>query len=228
MPVTRAMQRVLAAMAIALLAPIFLLIGALVLLDGGRPLLHREPRVGLGGGCFPILKFRSLHRGHEAERLVAPPGDVRITRVGRFLRPSHLDELPQLFNILRGEMAFAGPRPARPELWRGVPSPLRDRALAFRPGLVSPASLEYIGEDDVLAEYHDPETLYREVIFPAKVAEDTAYFERRQLQSDLLLFLRTFGVVLLGRGREHSQHRVRRLLAGVREDGRRNLHSTGA
>lgn len=222
------MQRLPAAMAIVLLAPVFLLIAALVLLDGGRPLIHREPRVGLGGRCFPVLKFRSLQPGREAERLVAPPGDPRITRVGRFLRASHLDELPQLFNVLRGEMAFAGPRPARPELWRGVPPSLRDRALAIRPGLVSPASLDYIGEDDVLAEYHDPETLYREVIFPAKVAEDTAYFERRQARSDLRLFLRTLGVILLGRGRVHSRHRVRRLLAGVRDAGRRNVHTTGA
>lgn len=222
---SRAIQRLSAATLIVLLAPVFLLIAALVVLDSGRPLIHREPRVGVGGRHFRILKFRTLHRGRENERLVAPPGDSRITRVGRFLRPSHLDELPQLFNILRGEMAFAGPRPARPELWRGVPPSLRERAWVLRPGLVSPASLDYIGEDDILAEYHDPETLYREVIFPAKVAADIAYFERRAAGSDLWVLLRMFGVVFLGIGRTRSRRRVRRLLGSAGKDRERTVHT---
>lgn len=214
--VQRAAPRLAAAIAVVVLAPLLAVVAAIVVIDSGRPVIHRDRRLGHRGRSIDILKFRTLHPGRGDERLVAPPGDSRITRAGRFLRRSHLDELPQLINILRGEMAFAGPRPARPELWHAVPPPLRNRALALRPGLVSPASLSHIAEDGVLGNYDDPERLYREVVFPAKVAEDVAYFQQRPKAWHLPVFMRALGVIILGRGRSHSWRRVRRLIDGAR------------
>lgn len=214
--VQRAAPRLAAAIAVVVLAPLLAVVAAVVVMDSGRPIIHRDRRAGLGGRAIEILKFRTLHPGRGDERLVAPPGDSRITRAGRVLRRLHLDELPQLINILRGEMAFAGPRPARLELWHAVPASLRDQALALRPGLVSPASLSHIAEDGVLGDYEDPERLYREVVFPAKVAEDVAYFRQPPKAWHLPVFLKALGVIILGRGRRRSRRRVRRLIDGAR------------
>lgn len=201
----------LALLAIAALWPVMLVIALAVRLDSSGPVIYRESRLGRHGREFRLYKFRSLQEGDASERFVAPVGDQRITRTGRFLRRYHLDELPQLFNIIRGEMNFVGPRPTRPELWDGVAADLRDRALAFRPGLTSPASLRYICEDEMLAEFAQPQTVYREIIFPAKVADDVQYFESGARQ-DFKVVCRTFSAVLRQRDDADCRERLTRLL----------------
>lgn len=197
-----------------LLAPLMVLIGLAVRVDSPGPALHRELRLGRDGRRFRLHKFRTLRHGHSEESLVAAAGDPRITRLGRLLRPAHLDELPQLFHVLRGTMGLVGPRPARPELWDAVAPGLRARALAFRPGMTSPASLRFLCEDAVLGRLPDPESLYRETVFPAKVAEDVRYLEARTWASDLGVVLRTPLRVALRRADGRCRRRLARLLAG--------------
>lgn len=176
-----------------------------VLINHGR-IIYSETRLGLGGRPFRIYKFRTLRHSVGGFGLVAPVGDLRITRLGAWLRHYHLDELPQLFNILRGDMNFVGPRPARRELWNGVEPRQRERALAFAPGLTSPASLRYICEDTVLAKLGNAEAVYRDIIFPAKVSMDIRYFESHKRCSDLKL-IATTPLVLLSQGNDSSCRR---------------------
>lgn len=210
------MNRLLALLALIMLSPVLLVV-AVAVGAGGGPVIYREHRLGLGGRAFTIYKFRTLHPDAARDPFVAPAGDARITRAGSLLRRLHIDELPQLVNVLRGDMNIVGPRPARPEVWDGVPADLRRRALAFRPGLTSPASLRHICEDEVLAGYDQPQALYRDIIFPAKVAEDVRYFERANRQ-DWKVACRTFLTVLRqGRRHECRERIVRMLETGQRQ-----------
>ncbi|MBS3743143.1 MAG: sugar transferase [Wenzhouxiangellaceae bacterium] len=199
--------------AIVLLWPFLLALAAAVRFDSRGPVFYSEERLGRAGKPFRIYKFRTLHPQPEDKRPVAPSDDPRVTRLGARLRPVHLDELPQLFNIARGEMRFVGPRPTREDLWRGVDEALRRRALAFTPGLTSPASLRFDCEDDVLAETENPEQIYRDVIFPAKVAMDVRHFEHPRRLSDTKLILATVATVIGTRGDGNCRRRLERLLS---------------
>jgi lipopolysaccharide/colanic/teichoic acid biosynthesis glycosyltransferase len=208
----RMLDIVLAVPALLLLAPVMVLIALAVRLDSRGPVIYREARLGRGGRPFTIHKFRTLHPGHSEESLVALPGDPRITRLGRRLRPAHVDELPQLFDVLRGRMSLVGPRPARAEIWAGVPADLRARALSFRPGMTSPASVAFLCENRFLSRCPEPEALYRDIVFPEKVAEDVRYFESRTFGSDFRLLLRTLLRVELRRRDEQCRKRLEHLL----------------
>ena len=213
----RGLDVVLAVAAILVLWPVMLTLAVAVRIDSRGPAVYREERLGRSGKPFSILKFRTLHPQSGDASPLAPSDDSRVTRLGAWLRPVHLDELPQLFNILRGEMRIVGPRPTKSELWDGVDEDLRRRALAFAPGLTSPATLRFNCEDDVLAEIGDPVTAYRDLLFPAKVALDVEYFEHRRhgnvLGSDLKIILATTGLVLGKRDERACRRRIARLLA---------------
>jgi lipopolysaccharide/colanic/teichoic acid biosynthesis glycosyltransferase len=206
----RAASLIGALAAAALLAPLLATIALAVRADGGAPVLYSERRLGRRGRAFRIYKFRTLRVGSRGPR-VAPPGDPRITRIGSWLRRWHLDELPQLINIVRGEMAFVGPRPEPEAFWRHVEPELRARVLRFKPGVTSPAALAFLCEDDVLAEHEDAERLYRSAILPAKAARDAEYFERATPLHRLGTLLRTVRAVF-GHDDARCAARVRRLL----------------
>ncbi|MBS0002046.1 MAG: sugar transferase [Thioalkalivibrio sp.] len=189
------MNRLLALLALIALLPVILVIAVAVRMSGTGPVIYSERRLGRRGRDFRIYKFRTLRQDAANNRFVAPVGDERITPLGARLRRLHLDELPQLVNIIRGDMNFVGPRPARMELWSGVPAELRERLLAYRPGLTSPASLSHICEDEVLADYQRPQALYRDIILPAKAAEDIRYFESAR-RRDWKVIVRTFACIL--------------------------------
>ncbi|MFO7763297.1 MAG: sugar transferase [Wenzhouxiangellaceae bacterium] len=212
-PLRSGRDTALALLALALLWPLLLALAAAVRLDSRGPVIYSEERLGRDGKPFRIFKFRTLHPQPEDKRAVAPSGDPRVTRLGAWLRPVHLDELPQLLNIARGEMRIVGPRPTRKELWRGVDEALRRRALAFTPGLTSPASLRFDCEDDVLAETENPEQIYHDVIFPAKVAMDVHHFEHPRRLSDTKLILATVATVIGTRGDGNCRRRLERLLS---------------
>ena len=212
-PEARWIDRLVALIAILLLWPAMLLLAAAVRLDSRGPAIYSENRLGRFGRPFAIFKFRTLHPGPDRGRPIAPVGDSRITRVGAGLRPLHLDELPQLFNIVRGDMRFVGPRPTRRELWGGVTDDLRERALAFTPGLTSPASIRFDCEDEVLAETEDPVQVYRDIVFPAKVAMDVRHFENRRRWRDFKVILATARTVISTQGNPECRRRLRRLLS---------------
>lgn len=157
---------------------------AIKLLDSG-PVLYRQRRVGRGGQPFWLYKFRTM-KVCQSGPVVTIEGDPRITPIGRFLRRWKLDELPQLWNILRGEMSVVGPRP---EVQRFVDlyTPAQRRLLQQNPGLASLSQLVYPHEADLLRQNPNPEDIYVQQLMPKKIALDVQYGENRTFWSDLRL-----------------------------------------
>lgn len=179
-----------AALALLLLSPLMLLVALWIKLDSVGPVFYRQERVGRFGVPFRIHKFRSMREGAGGLPITVGE-DPRITRAGRFLRRTRLDELPQFIDVLQGTMSLVGPRPEVPRYVALYPAHLRDRALAVRPGLTDPASLAYIDEAALLAAAADPEREYVERILPAKVQAAVDYAERASLFNDLAVLART-------------------------------------
>ncbi len=179
-----------AALALLLLSPLMLLVALWIKLDSAGPVFYRQERVGRFGVPFRIHKFRSMREGAGGLPITVGE-DPRITRAGRFLRRTRLDELPQFIDVLQGTMSLVGPRPEVPRYVALYPAHLRDRALAVRPGLTDPASLAYIDEAALLAAAVDPEREYVERILPVKVQAAVDYAERASLFNDLAVLART-------------------------------------
>jgi lipopolysaccharide/colanic/teichoic acid biosynthesis glycosyltransferase len=173
-----------------LLSPIFALIALLIRLDSPGPVFYRAQRVGREGKLFYLFKFRSMVSGADKSGPgITAKSDGRITCAGRFLRRTKLDELPQLINVLRGEMSLVGPRPEDPH-YVALYTPEQRRILSVRPGITSAASLQYRREEELLSGV-DWEQVYRQEVMPAKIAIDLAYLQNRTVWTDILLTLRT-------------------------------------
>jgi lipopolysaccharide/colanic/teichoic acid biosynthesis glycosyltransferase len=160
-----------------------------VLLDSPGPVLYRSRRIGRDGVPFWMLKFRTM-KHLAGGPLVSSKLDQRFTPVGRFLALTRLDELPQLWNVLRGEMRMVGPRPELEEFVREQ-SESYERILTVPPGLTGPTQLVFADEGAILAAAEDREALYRNEILPAKVRLDLAYVEHHTVWGDLSAVLRT-------------------------------------
>ena len=197
----RGLDLFVAAAALMLSAPLFVLVALCIRLDSTGPVFFRQERVGRGGRVFRIRKFRTMVVDAPAHGLGITVGaDPRVTRVGRVLRRSKLDELPQLLDVLAGHMSLVGPRPELPRYVALYPPELRAQVLGVRPGITDPASLKYADEATLLAAAADPEREYREVLLPAKLRESVDYIARATLASDLRVLART-AALLLGRRR---------------------------
>jgi len=171
--------------------PAFFVIALLIKLDDGGLVFFRQVRVGRSGRAFRVWKFRTMIA--HAEQLGAPltvGEDPRTTRFGRWLRRSKLDELPQLFNVLAGEMSLVGPRPEVPR-YVALYSPDQRRVLDLMPGITDPASIAYRHENDLLARAPDPERHYISVILPAKIRINLDYAARATRWTDLVVLLDT-------------------------------------
>ena len=186
----RAFDLVGAVLALLLLSPLMLLVALWIKLDSPGAVFYRQERVGRFGVPFRIHKFRTMREGSGGLQITVGE-DPRITRAGRFLRRTRLDELPQFIDVLQGTMSLVGPRPEVPRYVALYPAALRDRALAVRPGLTDPASLAYIDEAGLLAAAADPEREYVERILPAKLEAAVAYAESASLLNDLAVLART-------------------------------------
>ena len=175
---------------LALLSPLFVLIAIAIKLDSPGSVFFRGQRVGRGGRLFEIYKFRSMvaDAAQKGPGITAA-GDPRVTRVGEVLRRTKLDELPQLINVVRGEMSLVGPRPEDP---RYVPlyTPEQRRVLSVRPGMTSPASLRFHHEEDLL-QGGDWERVYLSEVLPAKLQIELEYLERRSAWTDLRVIVQT-------------------------------------
>src|SRR5688572_16429304 len=168
--IKRLLDLSVSSVALLILSPLMCVIALLVRIDSPGPALFRQERVGRGGRPFAILKFRSMRE--DAPRsgpAVTVGGDPRITRVGRFIRRYKLDELPQLLNVVKGDMSLVGPRPEVPRYVALYPPEARRTVLSVRPGITDPASIAFVNESELLATAVDAETMYREVILPQKV-----------------------------------------------------------
>jgi lipopolysaccharide/colanic/teichoic acid biosynthesis glycosyltransferase len=184
----RVFDLVFAALALVLLAPLMLAIAAWIRFDSPGPVFFRQTRVGRHGVPFRIHKFRTMGDAPGASGPLLTIGDDRrITRAGRFLRRTRLDELPQLLDVLAGSMSVVGPRPEVPRYVALYPSDLRDKVLSVRPGITDPASLAHLDEGALLERSPDPERAYIEQILPAKLRCAAAYVERMSLVNDLRL-----------------------------------------
>ena len=186
----RALDVAVAAVGLVALSPLLALLAAAVALDGG-PIFFRQERVGRRGRPFRIAKFRTMVP--DADRLGAPltvAGDRRITRVGRVLRAAKLDELPQLWNVLTGEMSLVGPRPEVPR-YVALYTEEQARVLALTPGITDPASIRYRHEEAALADSSDPERAYLDVIMPEKIRINLEYAARASVGSDLAVIVET-------------------------------------
>jgi lipopolysaccharide/colanic/teichoic acid biosynthesis glycosyltransferase len=187
----RTFDLVVALLGLVLLSPVLLLVTLLIKLDSPGPALFRQERIGKGFRPFRIYKFRTMV--HDAPRRGGPitfGTDQRITRLGRVLRKTKIDELPQLVNVLRGEMSFVGPRPeVRPyvELFRAD----YEEILQVVPGITDLASVQYRHEAEVLGRFDDPEAVYVSHVLPEKIKLAKEYVRRSSLLFDITLILKT-------------------------------------
>lgn len=176
---------------LGLTSPIWLFAMVGVALSGRGGIFFKQTRIGLGGREFGLLKFRSMRPNSEAQgQLTVGARDPRVTNVGQLLRKTKLDELPQLINILKGEMSLVGPRPEVAKYVAMYTTEQR-KVLEVRPGLTDYASLEYFEESALLGASDDPEATYIEQIMPAKLALNMRYIHDSGLGVDLKILLRT-------------------------------------
>ena len=176
---------------LVLFSPVMLLCAAAVWLDGGLPIFFAQQRVGRNFRKFPIYKFRSMVVNAPTLGAAITAGrDPRITRVGGFLRASKLDELPQLWNVLVGDMSVVGPRPEVPKYVDMFPADY-EVILQVRPGITDPASIKFRDESTVLGASSDPERTYVEEILPEKIRMAKEYAANRSLGRDLMLIFQT-------------------------------------
>ncbi|MBK7409002.1 MAG: sugar transferase [Saprospirales bacterium] len=185
------LDRLCSGIALIILSPAFLLITLWVKVDSKGPALYRQQRVGQGGRSFWLFKFRTMRPAADLEGLLTVGGrDPRVTRSGYFLRKYKLDELPQLWNVLKGDMSIVGPRP-EVEKYVKLYTETQRKVLLVKPGLTDLASLRYFEESNLLAQSPDPEQTYIREIMPAKLELNREYIERQSLGMDLRIILRT-------------------------------------
>lgn len=181
---------------LTLLLPVWLVIAVVVALESPGGAFYKQVRVGKHNRDFNLYKFRTMRTGSDKKGLLTVgERDNRITRVGYFLRKYKIDEFPQLFNILKGDMSIVGPRP---EVRRYVDlyTPEQMRVLSVRPGLTDYASIEYVHENEVLAASSNPEQTYINEVMPAKLALNLKYIENQSIAVDLSLIFKTFVAIL--------------------------------
>ena len=195
--IKRSLDITVAAGLMILLSPVFLLVAILIKRDSPGPVFYRGPRLGLSGKRFYILKFRTMYARVEsfAGPRVTGQGDSRVTAFGRWLRDTKLNELPQVWNVLKGEMSLIGPRPEDPKLAESWPADVRREVLSVRPGITSPASVSYHNEERLLAPGNLMST-YLGSIAPSKIRLDQLYVRHRSVLLDLDVALLTLMVLL--------------------------------
>jgi lipopolysaccharide/colanic/teichoic acid biosynthesis glycosyltransferase len=186
----------LASALLVALAPLLGLAAIGVKLSSPGPAIYRARRVGRGGKDFTMFKFRSMKVDQRNASRITLPSDPRVFPFGRFIRHTKVDELPQLFNILRGEMSFVGPRPEAPSLVEELYTDWMIETLAVRPGITSPGALYNYTHGHRLLDASDPEGSYASRLLAPKLALDRAYVEEAGLLADLAILFRTLAVIV--------------------------------
>lgn len=192
--IRRAIDVTASAIGLVVLSPVMAAIAIRIKQDSPGPVIFKQTRVGRHGRPFTIYKFRTMYADQTGTAVTAE-GDSRVTPVGRKLRAAKLDELPQLANVLIGDMSLVGPRPEVPRYAHQWPETHRRVILAVRPGITDPITYELRDEDAVLARTEDPEQYYEEVLLPRKSGAYASYVGGRTLRQDLTTVVRTLRVV---------------------------------
>jgi lipopolysaccharide/colanic/teichoic acid biosynthesis glycosyltransferase len=181
----------LSLIALILLLPLFLLIAVAVKISSRGSAFYKQARVGKDGNEFELFKFRTMYVDSDrAGLLTIGSKDYRITRVGYHLRKYKLDELPQLLNVLKGDMSFVGPRP-EVRKYVNMYTPAQLRVLTVKPGVTDWASIKYFDENDILAGSDDPEDMYIRVIVPSKISKNLEYIDNQGILMDFKIILST-------------------------------------
>jgi lipopolysaccharide/colanic/teichoic acid biosynthesis glycosyltransferase len=195
-PGKRLLDVLVAAGGLMVLSPLFAAVALAIWIADRGPVFYVQERVGLGGKTFGLWKFRSMRVGADRQgSLVTVGGDLRVTRIGRWLRRFKIDELPQLLNVLRREMSLVGPRPEVPR-YVALYSPEQRGVLRLVPGITDPASIEFSHEEEILRKAEDPERHYVQVVMPRKIELNLEYANRATVWTDLRLILKTLRVIL--------------------------------
>lgn len=191
----RTFDVVAASLGLAMTSPLILAAAIAVKLESKGPAFYSGTRVGRNGRLFRIHKLRTMQVGADASGpAVTAAGDVRVTALGRWLRRTKADELPQLLNVVKGEMSLVGPRPEHPDYVRHY-TPEQRRLLEVRPGMTGPTALAYLDEEEALRG-GDPEDVYIREVLPRKLAADLDYIEKASFAGDLKILARTAGALL--------------------------------
>ncbi len=189
--IKRIFDLILSLMALIILSPVFVIIGLWVVLESRGGMFFRQERVGKNQRIFKLYKFRSMRPGSDAKGLLTIGGrDPRITRSGYFIRKYKVDELPQLINILKGDMSLVGPRP-EVKRYTDMYNETQKQVLSVRPGLTDYASILYFNESDLLSQSANPEKTYIEEIMPAKLALNLKYIREQNFKTDLSIIAKT-------------------------------------
>ena len=175
---------------LVILFPLLILISFAIKIGSSGPILFSQKRVGKDGKQFILIKFRSMMINQESNNTATAKGDDRITTIGVFLRKYKLDELPELWNVLKGEMSLVGPRPDVPGYADNLKGEDR-KVLKLRPGITGTASLKYANEEEILSAQHDPQKYNDEVIFPDKVKVNLEYYKNQSLWLDIKIIFAT-------------------------------------
>jgi lipopolysaccharide/colanic/teichoic acid biosynthesis glycosyltransferase len=171
--------------------PIIIIVAVLIKLDSKGPVFFRQERVGRNFKSFKMNKFRTMKNDAGVNGpMITVGGDTRITRIGRFLRKHKIDELPQLFNVLKGEMSFVGPRPEVKEYVQLYKSDYK-KLLSIRPGITDPASIKYSDEENILSVSENWEEEYQKRILPEKINLSLRYIENHDIMTDFKLIIKT-------------------------------------
>jgi len=184
---------------ILLFSPLFIIIGIFVLFDSKGGMLFSQERIGKNGSVFKVLKFRTMHpNSFDKGALTIGNKDPRVTSVGYYLRNYKLDELPQLFNVLMGDMSFVGPRP-EVEKYTRLYNDEQKRVLSVKPGITDYASIKFRNESEILAKSNDPEEAYIQEIMPEKLRLNMKYIDNQSVFNDIAIIFNTFYVLIKDR-----------------------------
>ncbi len=205
------LEAALAGVALIALSPVLALIALAVVIEDGLPVLYRQKRIGKNGRPFMIFKFRTM-RANTPGSAITAANDRRVTGVGGVLRKLKLDELPQLVNVLRGEMSLIGPRPEVPE-YVDFENPLWRQVLGSPPGITDLATLAFRNEEEILGGVPNPDAYYRSSILPAKLKLNVRYQQSRTFSRDLKLLWLTARYSFFPRG--YDRRRILRSLGAL-------------
>ncbi|HYC49728.1 MAG TPA: sugar transferase [Gemmatimonadaceae bacterium] len=198
----RALDVIVSAIGLVLLAPLLASVAVLIRIGSPGPIFFRQERVGQHGRRFRIHKFRTMYDARtEAGRSITVGADPRITQIGAFLRRYKLDELPQLIDVLRGDLSLVGPRPEVPAYVECYSDADRAVVLSVRPGITDRASIEFSNESELLATAKDPHSFYVNEVLPVKLRYYREYVASRSMLGDLRIIRDTFGKVFFARSR---------------------------
>jgi lipopolysaccharide/colanic/teichoic acid biosynthesis glycosyltransferase len=209
------LEKVLALAGLAAFSPLLLISAVLILATSQGPVLFRQERIGRFGKPFTLFKFRSMHIYSRGPQVTAK-GDSRVTAIGRLLRKSKVDELPELWNVVRGDLSLVGPRPEVPRYFN-PDNPLWQMVLKTRPGITDPVTLQLRNEEELLQNCNsNPEHFYLKTLQPYKLLGYAEYIQRRTWRTDIGVLYRTVLAILLpGRAPHLKMEQIEETVKGM-------------